>query len=47
MPVKTNEITVDESIYPRAEIDPETVARYREAMEFGVKLPPLVVMPDG
>ncbi|MBE3588141.1 MAG: helix-turn-helix domain-containing protein [Thermoanaerobacteraceae bacterium] len=45
--MKTNEIIVDESIYPRTEIDPETVARYREVLESGVKLPPLVVMPDG
>ncbi|HHW43807.1 MAG TPA: helix-turn-helix domain-containing protein [Desulfotomaculum sp.] len=45
--MKINEITIDESIYPRTEIDPETVARYREVLESGVKLPPLVAMPDG
>ncbi|MBE3588138.1 MAG: ParB N-terminal domain-containing protein [Thermoanaerobacteraceae bacterium] len=45
--MKINEIIVDETIYPRTEIDPETVARYREALEVGVTLPPIVVMPDG
>ncbi|OAT83720.1 helix-turn-helix domain-containing protein [Desulfotomaculum copahuensis] len=45
--MKITEIIADESIYPRAEIAPDTVARYREALEAGAKLPPLVVMPDG
>ncbi|WP_152945772.1 helix-turn-helix domain-containing protein [Desulfofundulus thermobenzoicus] len=44
--VDINQIIVDEAIYPRSAVDPETVERYREALESGAKLPPLVLMPD-
>lgn len=44
---KLSEIIVDNTIYPRAAFDPETVSRYRETLEAGATLPPLVVMPDG
>ena len=44
--MKISDIIVDESIYPRSAVDPETIERYREALESGVKLPPLVLMPD-
>ncbi|NPV72897.1 MAG: helix-turn-helix domain-containing protein [Pelotomaculum sp.] len=45
--IKLSEIIIDDTIYPRNDIDPETIARYREALEAGATLPPLVVMPDG
>jgi len=45
--IKLSEIIIDDTIYPRNDIDPETVARYRETLEAGATLPPLVVMPDG
>jgi hypothetical protein len=45
--VKISEIIIDESIYPRKNVDPETVDRYREALDAGENLPPLAVMPDG
>ena len=45
--MKISEIIIDENIYPRKNFDPETVARYREALSADATLPPLVVMPDG
>ncbi|MCL6557696.1 MAG: helix-turn-helix domain-containing protein [Firmicutes bacterium] len=42
-----SEIIIDDTIYPRSNIDPETITRYLEALEVGATLPPLVVMPDG
>lgn len=45
--ISFSEIIIDETIYPRASFNPETVARYRETLEAGANLPPLVIMPDG
>jgi len=45
--IKLTEIIIDNTIYPRAAFDPNTVDRYREALEAGETLPPLVVMSDG
>ncbi|MEW6698692.1 MAG: ParB N-terminal domain-containing protein, partial [Bacillota bacterium] len=44
--VKIIEIIIDKSIYPRKNLCMETVERYREAIESGVKLPEIIITPD-
>lgn len=44
--VKISEIIIDGSIYPRINLDLETVERYREAIESGVKMPEIIITPD-
>lgn len=44
--IKISEIIIDENIYPRTSLCMETVERYREAIESGVKLPEIIITPD-
>lgn len=44
--IKISEIIIDESIYPRKNLCMETVERYREAIESGVKMPVIFITPD-
>jgi len=44
--IKISEIIIDESIYPRTSLCMETVERYREAIESGVKLPEIIITSD-
>lgn len=45
--INLSEIIIDENIYPRKNVDLETISRYYELIESGETLPPLTVMPDG
>ncbi|MEW6698747.1 MAG: helix-turn-helix domain-containing protein, partial [Bacillota bacterium] len=44
--MKISEIIIDENIYPRTSLCVETVERYLEAIESGVKLPEIIITPD-
>ncbi|WP_034631182.1 helix-turn-helix domain-containing protein [Desulfotruncus alcoholivorax] len=46
MQKKISDIVIDETIYPRADFDPDTVERYREAMTAGAIFPPIVITQD-
>ncbi|WP_114679319.1 helix-turn-helix domain-containing protein, partial [Desulfotruncus alcoholivorax] len=46
MQKKISDVVIDETIYPRADFDPDTVERYREAMTAGAIFPPIAITQD-